>query len=166
MGYPVIVEAIRTPFGRRTGAFRDVRPDALLAATLARLIERSGVEPDRMDDVIAGCVSQAGEQSANVARQVGLLAGLPVTTGGFTLNRMCGSGQTAVHIAAQAVAAGDSDYVGLRRRKHEPGTRCHAEPARLRPDDAAEAFAAFREPRPAFRRSMMRSPGCKIDISI
>lgn len=111
MSYPVIVEAIRSPFGRRAGAFRDIRPDALLAVTLASLIERSGVDSTYIDDVIVGCVSQAGEQSANLARQASLLAGLPVTTAGVTLNRMCGSGQTSVHIAAQAVAAGDSDYV-------------------------------------------------------
>jgi acetyl-CoA acetyltransferase family protein len=111
VGYPVIVEAIRSPFGRRAGALREVRPDQLLATTLDRLVKRAGVDASRIDDVIAGCVSQAGEQSANLARQAGLLAGLPIQTAGFTLNRMCGSGQTAVHIAAQAVAAGDSDYV-------------------------------------------------------
>ena len=89
MSYPVIVEAIRSPFGRRAGAFRDIRPDALLAVTLASLIERSGVDSTYIDDVIVGCVSQAGEQSANLARQASLLAGLPVTTAGVTLNRMC-----------------------------------------------------------------------------
>lgn len=111
MGYPVIVEAIRTPFGRRGGAYRELRPDALLAHALTALVQRSGVAAQKIDDIVAGCVSQAGEQGANVARQAGLLAGLPQTTGGFTLNRMCGSGQTAVHVAAQAVAAGDANYV-------------------------------------------------------
>jgi acetyl-CoA acyltransferase len=111
MGFPVIIEAVRTPFGRRAGAFRDLRPDAMLAHAFRALLVRSGVAPDRIEDIVVGCVSQAGEQSANVARQAGLLARLPVEAGAFTLNRMCGSGQTAVHIAAQAVAAGDAQYV-------------------------------------------------------
>jgi len=111
MGYPVIVEATRTPFGRRAGALAAIRPDALLAHALGAVVARSGVAPERIDDVVAGCVSQAGEQAANIARQAALLAGLPQQVGGFTLNRMCGSGQTAVHLAAQAVAAGDADYV-------------------------------------------------------
>lgn len=110
MGDPVIVEAIRTPFGRRGGALSAVRPDALLATILAAVVKRSGVDGRRLEEVIAGCVSQAGEQSANIARQAALLAGLPLEVPAFTLNRMCGSGQTAVHVAAQSVAAGDADY--------------------------------------------------------
>lgn len=111
MGIPVIVEALRTPFGRRAGVFQGQRPDTLLAHALRSLVARSGIAPERIEDIVVGCVSQAGEQSANIARQAGLLAGLPVEVGAFTLNRMCGSGQTAVHIAAQAVAAGDAQYV-------------------------------------------------------
>ncbi|HWI80502.1 thiolase family protein [Ramlibacter sp.] len=107
---PVIVDAIRTPFARRGGAYRALRPDALLAAQLRQLVDRSGVTPARIGDIVAGCVSQAGEQAANVGRQAALLAGLPVEVPAVTLNRMCGSGQTAVHLAAQAVAAGDVDY--------------------------------------------------------
>lgn len=110
MGQPVIVDAIRSAFGRRGGVFGDVRPDALLASVLTRLVERTGVDPHGIDDLIAGCVTQAGEQGGNVARQAALLAGLPIEIPAFTLNRMCGSGQTAVHIAAQAVAAGDARY--------------------------------------------------------
>jgi acetyl-CoA acetyltransferase family protein len=107
---PVIVEAIRTPFAKRGGAYQAIRPDALLAEQLRVLVQRSEVPPERIGDVVAACVSQAGEQAANVGRQAALLAGLPVQTPAFTLNRMCGSGQTAVHLAAQAVAAGDLDY--------------------------------------------------------
>lgn len=110
MAEPVIVEAIRTPFGKRGGAFRDLRPDSLLAAALSGVIRRSGIDPAAVEDVVAGCVSQAGEQSANVARLAWLLAGLPEGTPAVTLNRMCGSGQTAVNIASQEVAAGDSRY--------------------------------------------------------
>lgn len=106
----VIVDAIRTPFARRGGAYSTIRPDALLAAQLRQLVDRSGVAPPRIGDIVTGCVSQAGEQAANVGRQAALLAGLPVEVPAVTLNRMCGSGQTTVHLAAQAVAAGDMDY--------------------------------------------------------
>lgn len=108
---PVILAAVRTPFGRRNGALRDTRPDALLAGIINAALARSGVPSDAIGDVIAGCVSQAGEQGANIARQAALLAGLPQQVPGVSLNRMCGSSQYAVHAAAQAVAAGDLDFV-------------------------------------------------------
>lgn len=107
---PVILAAVRTPFGRRNGALRDTRPDALLAGIINAALARSGVPGDAIGDVIAGCVSQAGEQGANIARQAVLLAGLPQQVPGVSLNRMCGSSQYAVHAAAQAVAAGDLDF--------------------------------------------------------
>lgn len=110
MAEPVILEAVRTPFGRRDGAFREVRPDSLLAHVLEGLIGRAGVEPSNVEDVITGCVTQAGEQGANVGRLAVLLAGLPDTVPAVTLNRMCGSSQQAIHFAAQAVAAGDARY--------------------------------------------------------
>lgn len=108
---PVILAAVRTPFGRRNGAFRQTRPDELLAGIVGSAISHSGVPVDGISDVIAGCVSQAGEQGANIARQAVLLAGLPAAIPGVSLNRMCGSSQFAVHAAAQAVAAGDMDVV-------------------------------------------------------
>jgi len=111
MAEAVIVDAVRTPFGRRGGAYREVRPDGLLAHALTGLTQRSGVAPDRIEDVVIGAVTQAGEQAANIARQAVLLAGYPIRVPGVTLNRMCGSSQQAVHFAAQAVAAGDMDYV-------------------------------------------------------
>ncbi|HJV73205.1 MAG TPA: thiolase family protein [Noviherbaspirillum sp.] len=110
MSETVILDAIRTPFGRRKGALRNIRPDSLLASVLSELVTRTGVSPNRIDDVVAGCVSQAGEQAANVGRLASLLAGLPPAVPGVTLNRMCGSSQQAVHFAAQAIAAGDARY--------------------------------------------------------
>jgi acetyl-CoA acetyltransferase family protein len=107
----VILEAVRTPFGRRGGAYRNTRPDRLLALALRGLVERAGLDPRRVDDVINGTVTQAGEQGANVGRLAVLLAGFPVQVPAVTLNRMCGSSQQAVHFAAQAVAAGDVCYV-------------------------------------------------------
>src|ERR687886_669195 len=110
MREPVILEAVRTPFGRRGGVLRDTRPDALLAHTLQGLIERSGIDPEKIEDVINGTVTQAGEQGANVGRLGVMLAGFPTTVPAVSLNRMCGSSQQAVHFASQAIAAGDMSY--------------------------------------------------------
>ena len=107
----VIVDAVRTPFGRRGGALREQRPDSLLAHTLDGLIDRSGIAPEKIEDVVDGTVTLAGEQGANPARLAVLLSKLPTTVSGVSLNRMCGSSQQAVHFAAQAVSAGDMDYV-------------------------------------------------------
>jgi acetyl-CoA acetyltransferase family protein len=110
MPEPVIIDAVRTPFGKRGGAFRAFRPDALLAHVLGGLTARAGLPSARVDDVVCGTVTQAGEQGANVGRLGVLLAGFPVTVPAVSLNRMCGSSQQAVHFAAQAVAAGDASY--------------------------------------------------------
>ncbi len=110
MAEAVILEAVRTPFGRRGGALRDIRPDGLLAHTLNGLVERTGIDPESIEDVVTGTVTQAGEQGANVGRLAVMLAGFPVTVPAVTLNRMCGSSQQAVHFASQAIAAGDMSY--------------------------------------------------------
>jgi acetyl-CoA acetyltransferase family protein len=110
MPQPVVIEAVRTPFGRRDGAFREIRPDTLLAGALAGLCERAKVDPAKIEDVVTGCVTQAGEQGANVGRLAVLLAGFPVEVPAVTLNRMCGSSQQAIHFASQEIAAGDAKY--------------------------------------------------------
>lgn len=107
----IILEAIRTPFARRGGAFRETLPDRLLAQALQGLVERAGIDAGKIEDVINGTVSQVGEQGANVGRLGVLLAGFPAQVPAVTLNRMCGSSQQALHFAAQAVAAGDMHYV-------------------------------------------------------
>ncbi len=107
----VILEAVRTPFGRRGGALREQRPDSLLAFALDGLLDRAGIDPRKVEDVIDGTVTLAGEQGANPARLAVLLSRLPQYVPGVSLNRMCGSSQQAVHFAAQAVAAGDMNYV-------------------------------------------------------
>ena len=107
----VIVEAVRTPFGRRGGALREQRPDSLLAHVLKGLVQRAGIASEKIEDVVDGTVTLAGEQGANPARLAVLLSGFPVQVPGVSLNRMCGSSQQAVHFAAQAVAAGDMNYV-------------------------------------------------------
>lgn len=110
MNEPLILEAVRSPFGRRGGALRTTRPDELLAFTIQGLLQRASVPGECIGDVLAGCVSQAGEQGGNIARQAALLAGLPQQVPGVSMNRMCGSSQFAMHAAAQAVAAGDLDF--------------------------------------------------------
>ncbi len=110
MGEPVLLEAIRTPFARQGGAFREVRPDALLAHALRGLVGRAGIDPEQIEDVINGTVTQAGEQGANIGRLGVMLADFPVTVPAVTLNRMCGSSQQAIHFASQAIAAGDICY--------------------------------------------------------
>src|SRR5215212_8072080 len=110
MREPVILEAVRTPFAKAGGAFREVRPDALLAHTLDGLLERAGIDAEKIEDVINGTVTQAGEQGANVGRLGVMLAGFPVTVPAVSLNRMCGSSQQAAHFASQAIAVGDISY--------------------------------------------------------
>ncbi|MGD9854087.1 MAG: acetyl-CoA C-acyltransferase [Planctomycetaceae bacterium] len=110
MAEAVILEAVRTPFARRNGAYREVPPDRLLAHVLRGLVDRAGCDPANLGDVITGCVTQAGEQGCNVSRLGVLLAGFPVEVSAVTLNRMCGSSQQAAHFAAQAIAAGDMNY--------------------------------------------------------
>ena len=110
MGEPVILEAVRTPIGKRNGALRAYRPDALYAKVLDALLERTGIDPGLIGDVVTGCVTQVGEQGANVGRLGVLLSRLPKEVPAVSLNRMCGSSQQAVHFAAQAIAAGDVDF--------------------------------------------------------
>ncbi len=99
-----IYDGLRTPFGRYGGALARIRPDDLLAEAIHALVARNPFAPADIEDVVIGCAGQAGEDSRNVARNAGLLAGLPVETGGVTVNRLCGSGLAAVLDAARAVA--------------------------------------------------------------
>ena len=108
-----IVEAVRTPIGRYGGALASVRSDDLAAAAIRAVVDRSGIDPGLIEDVILGCANQAGEDNRNVARMALLLAGLPVEIGGLTVNRLCGSGLQAINSAAHAIAVGDGDvFIG------------------------------------------------------
>ena len=107
----VIVEGVRTPVGRRNGVLKDIRPDDLSALTLKELVNRAGIDPALVEDVIWGCVTQAGEQAGDIARVAALIAGFPIEVPGTTIDRQCGSSQQAVHFAAQAILAGDMDVV-------------------------------------------------------
>jgi 3-oxoadipyl-CoA thiolase len=108
-----IVEAVRTPIGRYGGALATVRPDDLAALVIRAVVDRSGIDPALIEDVILGCANQAGEDNRSVARMALLLAGLPVEVGGLTVNRLCGSGLQAINSAAHAIAADDGDvFIG------------------------------------------------------
>lgn len=107
----VIVEAVRTPIGRRNGSLKDVHPVDLASDVLNALIERTGINPTVIEDVIFGCVTQIGDQSTNVARLAVLAAGLPESVPGVTLDRACGSSQQALSFAAASVIAGHYDLV-------------------------------------------------------
>ncbi len=104
-----IVDAVRTPIGRYGGALASVRPDDLAALVIRASVDRTGVDPASIEDVILGCANQAGEDNRNVARMALLVAGLPVETAGLTVNRLCGSGLQAINSAAHAIAVGDGD---------------------------------------------------------
>lgn len=103
----VIVEAVRTPIGRHGGALAGVRPDDLAALVIGAVVDRAGLDPTIVDDVILGCTNQSGEDNRNVARMATLIAGLPETVPGQTVNRLCASGLQAIASAAQAIAAGE-----------------------------------------------------------
>jgi len=107
----LVADAVRTPVGRFRGALADVRADDLGAVAIAELVRRTAVDPAGIDDVFFGCANQAGEDNRNVARMSLLLAGLPVTVPGATVNRLCGSGLEAVIDGARAIAVGEADLV-------------------------------------------------------
>ena len=130
----VIVEAIRTPVGKRKGAFSSVRPDDLLAEVLRRLVEKTGISSGLIEDVIIGCVSQVEEQAINIARSAVLMADFPIHVPATTIDRQCGSSQQAVHFAAQAILSGDMDIViagGVESMTRVPmgSNRLHSSPS-------------------------------------
>ncbi|MFD7153009.1 3-oxoadipyl-CoA thiolase [Kribbella sp. NPDC059898] len=106
-----LVDGVRTPIGRYAGALSAVRPDDLAAHVVSSLLNRTALDPARIDDVVLGCANQAGEDNRNVARMALLLAGLPDSVPGTTINRLCGSGLDAVAYAARSIIAGDNDIV-------------------------------------------------------
>ncbi len=141
-----VIDAVRTPVGRLGGALATVRPDDLAAGTLRALIGRSPwLDPATIDEVYLGAANQAGEDNRNVARMAVLLAGLPTSIPGATMNRLCGSGLEAIIGASRALTVGDADVARRRRRReHEPGAVDPAEAgARLphRPRAAVEQHA-------------------------
>ncbi|MBV9660921.1 MAG: steroid 3-ketoacyl-CoA thiolase [Acidimicrobiales bacterium] len=109
MNEVVIIDAVRTPVGRRNGGLSTVHPAELLGGALTALVSRTGIDPGRVEQVVAGCVSQVGQQSYNIARTSWLAAGLPLTTAATTVDTQCGSSQQAANLAASLVASGTVD---------------------------------------------------------
>jgi len=124
VGEAIIVDAVRTARGKRKGALAALHPVDLLARTLTGALDRVGVNPEDVDDVIMGCVTQVGEQGMNIARGAVLAAGLPVEVPGTTVNRFCGSGLQAVNFGAQAVVSGAAASIS-----GDPGCGTRSEPS-------------------------------------
>lgn len=104
-----IIDGLRTPIGKRGGSLKGIHAVDILGLVIEKLLDRNAVDPDEVDDVIAGCVSQLGEQTGNVGRNAALAAGLPETVPGTTVDRQCGSSQQALHFAAQGIMSGSYD---------------------------------------------------------
>ena len=150
----VIVDAVRTPIGRHGGALAAVRPDDLAASVIRALMERTGLDPGAIDDVILGCTNQAGEDNRNVARMALLRAGLPVEVPGQTVNRLCGSGLQAVAGAFHAIAAGEGEVFvvgGVESMSRAPYVMLKPAAGYARGAPAvADTVLGWRFPNPAF----------------
>ena len=148
-----IVEAVRTPIGRYGGALASVRPDDLAAIVLRAVVDRAGLDPAEVEDVILGCANQAGEDNRDVARMALLLAGFPVEVGGLTVNRLCGSGLQAINSAAHAIAVGDGDVFiggGVESMTRAPYVQLKAEgPWDRGPREVADTTLGWRFVNPA-----------------
>jgi len=148
-----IYAGVRTAFGRFGGALSSVRPDDLLGHAIAGLLRRTKVVPDAIEDVVAGCANQAGEDSRNVARHAALLAGLPIEVGGVTVNRLCSSGLAAVLDAARAVSLGQGELMvagGVESMSRAPLVLAKAETPFAREQKMFDSTLGARFPNPAF----------------
>ncbi|MEJ7651241.1 MAG: acetyl-CoA C-acyltransferase [Nakamurella sp.] len=152
MAQAFLVGGVRTPIGRYGGTLSTVRPDDLSAHVLRALVERTGVDPSGIDEVVWGAANQAGEDNRNVARMATLLAGLPDTVPGFTVNRLCASGLTAVSTAAAMVASEQADVViagGVESMTRAPWVLAKPEAAFARPGEIVDTSIGWRFTNPA-----------------
>ncbi len=149
-----LVDGVRTPIGRYGGALSAVRPDDLAALAIRSVLQRAGIDdPTRIDEVILGAANQAGEDNRNVARMAALLAGLPEEIPGFTVNRLCASGMTAVSTAAAMIAAGQADLVvagGVESMSRAPWVMAKPDKAFARPGEIADTSIGWRFTNPGF----------------
>jgi 3-oxoadipyl-CoA thiolase len=153
MAEAYLVGGARTPVGRYGGALASVRPDDLAALVVAEAVRRAGIDPTsaEIDEVIFGAANQAGEDNRNVARMAVLLAGLPDTVPGITVNRLCASGMSAVTMAAQAVRAGDADLIvagGVESMTRAPWVQAKPDKAWGKPGAAFDTSIGWRFPNP------------------
>ena len=148
-----LVGGVRTPFGRYGGALAAVRPDDLATQVVRAALDRSGAPPDAVDEVILGAANQAGEDNRNVARMAALLAGLPESVPGYTVNRLCASSLTAIATAAQAIKAGEADVViagGVESMTRAPWAMAKPGKAWGRPGEVVDTSLGWRFVNPAF----------------
>ncbi|WP_336645925.1 thiolase family protein [Microbacterium sp. USHLN186] len=146
-----LVGGVRTPVGRYGGALASIRPDNLAALVVGEVVRRAGVRADAIDEVILGAANQAGEDNRNVARMAVLLAGLPDSIPGFTVNRLCASGMTAIALASQAIRAGDADLMvagGVESMTRAPWVQAKPQRAWGKPGDAYDTSIGWRFPNP------------------
>ncbi|SFP50767.1 3-oxoadipyl-CoA thiolase [Amycolatopsis arida] len=148
-----LVDAVRTPQGRYGGALAGVRPDDLAALVVGEAVRRAAVPPDAVDEVVLGAANQAGEDNRNVARMAVLLAGLPEEVPGYTVNRLCASGLTAVLSAAQAIRAGEADVVvagGVESMTRAPWVMAKPGTPWARPGEVVDTSLGWRFVNPRF----------------
>ncbi len=153
MNEAVIFDGIRTPIGRHGGALSKIRPDELLATTIRELVSRNDFDHSLIEDVIAGDTNQAGEDCRNVAHNAGLLAGLPTTVGGITVNRLCGSGAAAILDASRAIKCGEGEMFiagGVESMSRAPWIISKAESAYARNQQLQDSTIGWRFPNPRF----------------
>ncbi|GAA3929167.1 acetyl-CoA C-acyltransferase [Microbacterium soli] len=151
MSEAYLVDGIRTPVGRYGGALAGVRPDDLAALVVGETVSRSGVPHEAIDEVILGAANQAGEDNRNVARMAVLLAGLPDTLPGITVNRLCASGMSAITMASQAIRAGDAEVIiagGVESMSRAPWVQAKPERAWAKPGPAYDTSIGWRFPNP------------------
>lgn len=153
MSEAVIFDGIRTPIGRHAGALSKIRPDELLASAIRELVSRADFDLTLIEDVIAGDTNQAGEDCRNIARNAGLLGGLPISVGGLTVNRLCGSGAAAVLDASRAIKSGEGQMFiagGVESMSRAPWIMSKAESAFGRDQQLQDSTIGWRFPNPRF----------------
>ncbi|ANW67259.1 beta-ketoadipyl CoA thiolase [Mycobacterium sp. djl-10] len=153
MSEAFLVDGVRTPIGRYGGALAGVRPDDMAATVVRSVVERSGIDAADIDEVVFGAANQAGEDNRNVARMAVLLAGLPVAIPGFTVNRLCASGLTAIATARQMIAAGDAEVVvagGVESMTRAPWVTEKPSRAWAKPGRSWDTSIGWRFTNPAF----------------
>ena len=153
MGDVFLVSGVRTPQGKYGGALATVRPDDLAALVVAEAVKRADVPADAVDEVVLGAANQAGEDNRNVARMAALLAGLPATVPGYTVNRLCASGLTAIMNAAQAIRAGEADVVvagGVESMTRAPWVMAKPGTPWAKPGEVADTSLGWRFTNPRF----------------
>ncbi len=148
-----ILDGVRTPIGRYAGGLAQVRPDDLAALVVREAVCRALIDPETIDEMVLGAANQAGEDNRNVARMAALLAGLPQTVPGFTVNRLCASGLTAIIVARQMIASGDADVVvagGAESMTRAPWVMEKPAKAFAKPGAAYDTSIGWRFTNPAF----------------